>query len=415
MFARYRYRIEPTAAQRETLARQFGCCRVVFNDAIRVRESLRIGGERLTDTEIQARVIASAKKTPEREWLAEVSVDALIQSVRDCHRAYRNFFDGVSGKRKGKRAGRPRFKSRKDTRQSFRLTRNGFKLRENGRLFLAKVGDVPVRWSRALPSEPSSVTIIKEPDGNFFASFVVERAVEPLPRCGQEAGIDLGLTTFAVVATDGPAGPRAFGVDNPRFLKSKLRKLRRLEREKVRRRRGSSNRGKTRRQIAVQHGKVARSRLDHHHKVALDVVRDNQTIYIEDLNVAGMLRNRSLARAIGDAAWAQFARVLAEKAEFRGRSVHRIDRWHPSSQLCADCGHRSGDKPLNVRAWTCDGCGAAHDRDHVAARNILAAGRAERKNACGHHVRPPSGQAVVGEAGTALGSARAEPREPRPR
>ncbi|MCS7479809.1 RNA-guided endonuclease InsQ/TnpB family protein [Umezawaea endophytica] len=405
MFARYRYRIEPTTAQREALARQFGCCRVVFNDAIRVRESLRGEGRRLSDSEIQTRVIALAKKTSEREWLAEVSSDALIQSVRDCHRAYRNFFDGLAGRRKGGRAGKPRFKSRKDTRQSFRLTRNGFKLRENGRLFLAKVGDVRVRWSRALPSEPSSVTIIREPDGNFFASFVVERQAEPLPATDQEAGVDLGLTTFAAVAMTGGAGPRVVDVANPRFLKSKLRKLRRLEREKARRRRGSGNREKTRQRIARQHGEVARSRLDHHHKVALDLVRDNQAIYIEDLHVAGMLRNRRLARAIDDAAWAQFGRVLAEKAEYRGRVVHRIDRWHPSSRLCADCGRGSGAKPLEVRVWTCEGCGAVHQRDHVAARNILAAGRAERENACGHHVRPPSGQAVVDEAGTAPGSA----------
>ncbi|WP_286137646.1 transposase [Mycobacterium sp. IS-3022] len=167
MQMRYRYRIEPTPAQQAMLARVFGCARVVFNDALRVRDEAYRAGVKLSDSEIQRRVITAAKRTSERAWLCEVPSVALVQSVNDSRRAWRNFFDSHTRKRPGRRVGRPRFKSRKDHRQSFRLTRNGFSLKPNGRLFLAKVGEVRVRWSRELPSAPSSVTIIREPDGHF--------------------------------------------------------------------------------------------------------------------------------------------------------------------------------------------------------------------------------------------------------
>ncbi|GFG83144.1 hypothetical protein MPRG_64200 [Mycobacterium paragordonae] len=192
MQMRYRYRIEPTSAQQEMLARVFGCCRVVFNDALRVRDEAYGARVKLSDSEIQRCVITAAKTTTERAWLCEVPSVALVQSVNDSRRAWRNFFDSTSGKRRGRRVGRPRFKSRKDHRQSFRLTRNGFSLKANGRLFVAKVGEVRVRWSRELPSTPSSVTIIREPDGHFYASFVVDVGASPLPVVDREVGVDVG-------------------------------------------------------------------------------------------------------------------------------------------------------------------------------------------------------------------------------
>lgn len=238
MQMRYRYRIEPTPAQQQMLARVFGCCRVVFNDALRVRDEAYRAGVKLSDSEIQRRVITAAKTTEERGWLAEVPSVALVQSVNDSRRAWRNFFDSTSGKRRGRRVGRPRFKSRKDHRQSFRLTRNGFSIRDNGRLFVAKVGEVAVRWSRELPSTPSSVTLICEPDGRFYASFVVVAAA-PLPLVDREAGVDVGIARLATVATTD--GQRT-DIANPKHLGRKLRKLRRLEREKSRRQKGSANR-----------------------------------------------------------------------------------------------------------------------------------------------------------------------------
>jgi putative transposase len=395
MQMRYRYRIEPTDTQQQ-LARVFGCVRVVFNDALRVRDEAYRAGMKLSDTEIQRRVITQAKTTVERAWLAEVPSVALVQSVNDSRRAWRNFFNSATGKRRGRRVGRPRFKSRKDHRQSFRLTRNGFSLRPNSRLFLAKVGEVRVRWSRELPTEPSSVTIIREPDGHYYASFVADVPAAPPPPTDQEAGVDVGIARLATIATSD--GHRT-DVANPRHLQRKQRKLRRLEREKARRQKGSANRDRMRRKVAIAHGKVARTRRDYHHKQALALVRENQVIHVEDLNITGLVKNRRLARAITDAGWGQFVRIIAEKADRYGRTVHRVSRWLASSKTCSACGHRLDELPLQIRTWTCP-CGVVHDRDYNAAKVILAAGRAERLNACGAHVRLQPVAAAGVEAGS---------------
>jgi putative transposase len=398
MQMRYRYRIEPTPAQQAMLARVFGCARVVFNDALRVRDQAYRAGVKLSDSEVQRRVITAAKTSAERAWLCEVPSVALVQSVNDSRRAWRNFFDSASGKRKGRKVGRPRLKSRKDHRQSFRLTRNGFSVKPNGRLFVAKVGEVRVRWSRELPSAPSSVTIIREPDGRFYASFVVDVAASPLPAVAREVGADVGIARLATVAASD--GARS-DIENPKHLGRKLRKLRRLEREKSRRQKGSTNRDKSRRKVAVAHNEVARARRDYHHKQALALVRDNQVIHVEDLNIVGMVRNRRLARAISDAGWGQFVRIIGEKADRYGRTVHTVSRWLASSKTCSGCGHRLDELPLQVRTWTCPACQAVHDRDHNAAKVILAAGRAERLNVCGVSVSPPTTREARGdEAGS---------------
>ena len=323
---------------------------------------------------------------------------ALVQTVNDSRRAWRHFFDSHTGKRKGRKLGRPRMKSRKDRRQSFRLTRNGFSVRSSGRLFVAKVGEVRVRWSRDLPAQPSSVTIIREPDGHFYASFVVDVPASPLPPVGREAGVDLGIARLATIAaTDGTR----VEVANPKHLGRKLRKLARLEREKSRRQKGSANRDRSRCKVAVAHNEVARARRDYHHKQALALVRENQVIHVEDLNVVDMVKNRRLARAISDAGWGQFVRIVGEKADRYGRTVYQVSRWLASSKTCSQCGHRLDDLPLQVRQWTCPACRVVHDRDHNAAKVILAAGRAERLNACGAPVSPPTNQEARGvEAGS---------------
>lgn len=259
MQMRYRYRIEPTAAQQQELNRVFGCCRVVFNDALRVRDEAYRSGVKMSDTEMQRRVITQAKTTVGRGWLANVPSVALVQSVNDARRAWRKFFDSDAGKQKGRKIGRPRMKSKKNRRQSFRLTRNGFRIRPNGTLDIAKVGQMRVRWSRELPSEPSSVTIIREADGLHYASFVVDVPLSPLDAVDREAGMDVGLLRLATIAdTDG----LRTDVPNPKHLQRKLRTLRRLQRQQSRRERGSNNREKARRKVAVAHGTVARARRD---------------------------------------------------------------------------------------------------------------------------------------------------------
>ena len=407
MLARYRYRVYPSPGQVMMLARTFGCARTVFNDALRTREEAHAAGEKVSDTEVQRRVITLAKGTPGREWLGEVASVPLVQACQDARRAYRNWFDSLSGKRKGRKAGHPRFRSRKDHRQSIRLTRNGFTL-HGDRLYVAKVGDLKVRWSRPLPSVPSSVTVIREADGRHYASFVVEIAATPLPSSERDVGLDLGLSVLAATS-DGEL------ITNPRHLRARERHLARAQRDLSRKQKGSANRAKARMTVAVQHRKVRAARADHLHKTALRLIRDNQAVYVEDLCAAGMTRRPApkpapdrpgaylpngarakagLNRSASDAGWAALVRLLEEKAERHGRTVVKVGRWFPSSQICSACGVKDGPKPLNVRQWTCAACGVRHDRDVNAARNIrlegrkVAAGQAETINGCGGTVRP---------------------------
>ncbi|MFD7845324.1 RNA-guided endonuclease InsQ/TnpB family protein [Nocardia sp. NPDC059764] len=393
MQLRYQYRVYPTAGQREGLARAFGCARVVFNDGLRARrDAFAADQPYIKDSVLQTQVITQAKKTPERAWLGEVSSVVLVQAVADLHVAYRNFFNSVTGKRKGAKVAPPQFRSAKDHRQSIRLTRNGFTLRSNGRLYVAKVGELKVAWSRPLPATPSSVTIIKDAAGRYFASFVVQVDDHPLPVVDSEVGIDLGLTTFAVLSD----GKR---VESPKFLRQAERKLARAQRNLARKRKGSANRAKARVKVARVHAKVADTRRDWAHKQSAAIIRENQAVFVEDLCVKGLARTR-LAKSVHDAGWAMFVRLLEEKAKRGGRFFGKVDRFYPSSQICAPCGHRDGPKPLSVRVWTCPACGAVLDRDLNAAQNNLAAGRAERLNACGGQISPGLAPAPARETGT---------------
>jgi len=378
---RYNFRIYPTPGQRMALAKAFGCARVVYNDGLRIRqEAYEAGLPYIKDADLQKQVITEAKKTPERAWLSEVASVVLVQSLNDLHKAYRNFFSSATGKRKGPKIAPPKFKSRKDTRQAIRLTRSGFAIRPNGRLYVAKVGDIRVRWSRELPSKPSSVTVIKDSAGRYFASFVVEVDDKPLPETTGEVGIDLGLTHFAVLS-DGRK------ISNPRFLRRAERRLRKAQKALSRKQKGSKNRAKARARVAKLHAKLADARRDWAHKLSTQIVRENQAVYVENLSVSGLARTR-LAKSVHDAGWGRFVAMLEYKAARYGRTFARINRFAPTSQVCSACGALDGPKPLHVRSWTCKECGTVHDRDVNAAINILAAGRAERLNACGGTVRP---------------------------
>jgi IS605 OrfB family transposase len=397
---RYSYRLDPSPAQRAALGRAFGCARVVFNDGLAARRAAFEAGEPyLPDAELSRR-LTELKKTPERAWLTEVSSVVLQQALADLNQAYRNFFGSVSGKRKGPRVAPPRFRSRKDSRQAVRFTANSrFKVMANGRLRLPKTGDVKVRWSRALPSAPSSVTVIRDAAGRFFASFVIETEPEPLPGTGAECGIDLGLGHFAVL-DDGTK------VTAPRFLRRAEKKLRRAQKALSRKEKGSKNREKARVKVARAHAKVADARRDFHHKLSTTVIRENQAVTVEDLAVKGLARTR-LAKSVHDAGWAAFTAMLEYKAKLHGRDFRKIGRWEPTSQVCSACGVKDGPKPLHVREWTCKACGGVHDRDVNAARNIAALGRREALNARGGDVRPALALAVAGEAGSRRGAARA--------
>ncbi|MEU3168194.1 transposase [Streptosporangium sp. NPDC006930] len=414
MQLRYRYRLYPDAAQCQALARAFGCARVVFNDGLRARtDAHRAGLPYISDADLSKRVITEAKHAPQRSWLGEVSAVVLQQALADLNTAYRNFFASITGKRQGPKIGPPRFRSRKDNRQAIRFTRNArFAITAGGKLCLPKIGDVPVRWSRPLPSEPSSVTVIKDAAGRYFASFVVEASEEPLAGVAAEVGVDLGLTHFAVTS-DGRK------IDNPRFLRRAAKKLRKAQKALGRTAKGSNNRSKAVVKVARAHARVTDARRDFAHKFSTQLIRDNQAIYVEDLSVNGLARTR-LAKSVYDAGWSAFVGMLEYKAKRYGRTFAKIDRWFPSSKTCSQCGSRQESMPLNVREWACP-CGVTHDRDVNAARNILtegqrtvAAGRkpiaetrreAETLNACGGDVRPPLAAADTDEAGSHRGAA----------
>jgi putative transposase len=400
MLVRYRYRIDPTGAQRRALARAFGCARVVDNDALAERRRAYLAGEKLSDTELQRRVVTLAKTRPERAWLAEVASVALVQACQDARRAYRNWFDSRSGSRKGRRVGRPRFRT-KHGRQSIRLTRNGFAL-HGTRLSVAKVGELRVRWSRALPSVPSSVTVLREPDGRCSAS-VVSVATRPRWRRwpgppGSTSAWPGWLWSWPATApssrspTRGTCAPPSGNSPAPSGGWPASA-------------RGRPTAPRPHMRVAAVHRKVRDRRADHHHKLALGLIRENQVVAVEGLCVAGLGRTR-LATSVHDAGWATFVRLLEDTAAQHGRRVVRIGRWAPTSQPCSACRHRDGPKPLGIRAWACPACGVVQDRDANAARNIVvAAGLAETQTACGGSVSPGQPLAVAGEAGTRRGAA----------
>ncbi|GAB3482353.1 RNA-guided endonuclease InsQ/TnpB family protein [Nocardiopsis coralliicola] len=391
MQLRYRFRLYPSAGQRVALARAFGCARVVFNDALRVREQARTAGLPFVSAAELSRRLTAVKKTPERAWLGEVSAVVLQQSLRDLDTAYRNFFDGLKGKRP--RWGAPRFKSKRDRRQSIRFTGTRcWRITRGGKLRLPKVGDVAVRWSRRLPSVPSSVTVIRDAAGRYFVSFVVETGrQDTLPESERSVGIDLGLTHFAVLS-DGTK------VASPRFLRRAEARLKKAQRNLCRKQKGSKNRGKARLCLARKHARVADARREFHHQLSTRLIRENQAIAVEDLSVKGFARTR-LAKSVHDAGWSAFVGMLEYKAARWGRTFVKIDRFEPTSQVCSACGGKDGPKPLHVRTWACRACGVVLDRDINAAVNVAkAAGLAV--SACGAQVRRAPVPAPRDEAGT---------------
>ena len=405
---RYSFRLDPTPGQIRDLARAFGCARWVYNAALAARKaSHEAAGGWIPGGVLSKRLITEAKKNPDTAFLGEVSAVVLQQALRDCDAAYRNFFDSVKGNRAGARIGAPRFRSRHDSRQAIRFTANArFAVLANGNLRLPKVGEVAVRWSRDLPSDPTSVTVVKDASGRYFASFVVvtDEAddLDRFPDVDSETGIDLGLTHFAVLS-DGKK------IDAPRFLRRAERKLKKLQQDLSRKQKGSANRGKAVAKVARAHAHVADARRDFHHKLSTAIIAENQGVYVEDLAVNGLARSgmNGMAKSVHDAGWALFVGMLEYKAARYGRVFARVDRWAPTSQVCSACGVKDGPKPLSVRAWTCGGCGTVHDRDINAAVNIgnlgrqtVAAGRAETLNAGGGEVRPPRAVAPADEAGT---------------
>ncbi len=270
----------------------------------------------------------------------------LQQALRDCERAYTSFFASLKGGRNGARVGEPRMKSRKEARQSIRFTANArWSITACGKLNLPKIGAVKVKWSRALPATPTSVTVVKDAAGRYFASFVID--TDPaadaarMPETDRTIGIDLGLTHF-VVLSDGTK------IGSPRFLRRAEKKLKKVQKELSRKRKGSKNRAKARRKVARAHAEVTDARREFHHQLSTKLISENQGIAVEDLSVAGLARTK-LAKSVHDAGWSSFTSMLEYKAQRYGRTLVKIGRFTPTSQTCSTCGAVDGPKPLNIR------------------------------------------------------------------
>ncbi|MCS7479697.1 RNA-guided endonuclease InsQ/TnpB family protein [Umezawaea endophytica] len=369
----YRYRFHPTDEQAVELSRTFGCVRLVYNRALEARTTAWRQEQRRVGYGDTSALLTTWKRTDELAFLNEVSSVPLQQCLRHQQKAFTNFFDN--------RAAYPRFKSRKRSRASAEYTRSGFRWRDD-HLTLAKMDQpLAIVWSRPLPegAEPSTVTVSRDPAGRWHVSILVETTINHLTPLTTAIGIDAGLTSLLTLST----GEK---IANPRHEHRERAALTRAQRNLARKTKGSNNRDKARTKVARVHARITDRRQDLLHKLTTRLVRENQTIVIENLAVHNMVRNHTLARAISDASWSRFRSMLTYKAAWYGRTVITVDRWYPSSKTCSSCGHLLDTLPPHLREWTCPGCEDIHDRDVNAARNILAAGRAAA--ACGDGIKP---------------------------
>jgi putative transposase len=367
-----KFRFYPTDEQATQLSRTFGCVRLVYNKALEERTRAWYDEQRRISYVESSVALTEWKKTEEFAFLNEVSSVPLQQALRHLQAAFANFF--------AKRAKYPRFKSRKKAHASAEYTRSAFAWRD-GKLTLAKMTKpLDIRWSRPLPkgSAPSTVTVSRDAAGRWFVSLLCEDTIKPAPATDAAVGLDLGINSLVTLST----GEK---IANPRHERRDRERLARVQRELARKEKGSKNRQKARLKVARVHARIADRRRDHLHKLTTRLVRETQTIVIEDLPVRNLLANHALARAVWDTAWGELRGQLEYKCAWYGRELIVIDRYFPSSKLCGDCGAVREELPLNLRIWTCQ-CGARHDRDVNAARNILAAGLAV--TACGDGVRP---------------------------
>ncbi len=367
--AAFRFRFYPTPEQASLLNRTFGCVRVVYNRARAAREEAWAGRKEKCGFIETSALLTKWKKDPALSWLNDVSSVPLQQALRHLDGAYRNFFR--------KTARYPGFR-RKDGRQSAEFTKSGFNYRD-GVLKLAKMTEpLDVVWSRPLPTQPTTVTVIREPDNRWFVACRVLVTTQELTG-GNSVGIDLGLTTLATLST----GEK---IENPRHLAARQKRLARLQRRLARKTKGSKNRAKARVKVARACSAVRDARQDHLHKLSRRLVNENQVIVVEDLSIKGMMKAKRHSRSISDAAWGELVRMLAYKAVWYGRTLVKVDRWFPSTKTCSACGTTGHILSLSDREWECSDCGSSHDRDVNAARNILAEGLSVI--ACGEGVSP---------------------------
>jgi putative transposase len=346
--------------------------RYVYNWALRKKTDVYYQqGERLYYSDLSS-ALTELKKQEETAWLNEVSSVPLQQVLRHLERAFLNFFEG--------RAQYPAFKKKHGS-QSATYVGTAFKW-EGASLTLAKMDEpLNIIWSRPLPDgcKPSTVTVSKDCAGRYFVSILVEEDILPLPVTAKMVGLDLGLKSM-VITSDGVSH------GNPKFFAKEEKQLARAQRRHAKKKKGSKNRAKARNIVARIHARIGDRRRDSQHQLSTQIIRENQVVCVQSLQVKNLVKNHCLAKSISDVGCSEFLRQLEYKAQWYGRTIVKIDKFYPSSKRCFDCGHVLEILSLDIRVWTCPECGVVHDRDINAANNILAAGLAV--HACGESVKP---------------------------
>jgi putative transposase len=368
----YRYRFYPTPEQEQLLRQTMGCVRLVYNKALAARTEAWYERQERVDYVLTSSMLTGWKKQEDLDFLNDVSCVPLQQGLRHLQKAFGNFWAG--------RTQYPNFK-KKHHGGSAEFTKSAFKWKD-GQLFLAKCSEpLPIVWSRELPDgcSPSTVTVKLSASGQWHVSLWVDADIEELPKINKAIGLDVGITSL-IATSDGDK------ITNPKHFKRLKKKLKREQKSLSRKQKGSRNRYKARLKVARVHRQISDSRKDFLHKLTTQLVRENQAIVVEDLAIKNMVKNHKLASSISDASWGELVRQLDYKCRWYGRDLIKIDRWFPSSKRCGNCGHIVDKMPLNIREWECPSCGANHDRDINASKNILAAGLAV--SVCGANVRP---------------------------
>ena len=353
----YRFRLFPTAEQEILLAKHFGCVRYVYNHFLNERKEQYQANKKSDSYYKQAATLAKLKKEEDTKWLKEVNSQSLQFALRSLDTAFLNFFRG--------NAQFPKFKSKK-RKNTFTIPQFG-KL-EDGKIIIPKFKDgIKVKLHREVKGKIGKMSITKTPTGKYYVSIFTEQEVEELPKTNKQVGIDLGLKDFVITSDN-----KKF--KNNRYITKYTKQLKKAQRHLSRKQKGSNGFEKQKLKVAKIHEKIANCRLDTLHKVSKELVKSYDLISVEDLNVKGMIKNRKLSKHIADASWGKFVTLLQYKCDWYGKELVKVNRFYPSSKTCSECGWINQELKLSDREWTCNSCGAIHDRDLTASKNILKEG-----------------------------------------